>query len=60
MIFSLFVSYVQLLDLVLYESVNITGVPFNTTKPTPESRIVGGVPVNIEHHPYQVSQLNVC
>jgi len=33
--------------------VNISGVPVNTTKPTQDGRIVGGISVKIEDHPHQ-------
>ena len=36
-------------------SVNISGVPFNSAKPTLDGRIVGGNPANIEDHPHQVN-----
>ena len=35
-------------------SVNISGVPFNTAKPTLDGRIVGGNSANIKDHPHQV------
>jgi len=40
--------------------VNISGVPFNTTKPTQGGRIAGGIPAPIENHPHQVKLLNCC
>jgi hypothetical protein len=58
MLFSLRLRHVQLLDLVLQKSVNISGVPFNTTKPILDGRIVGGIPTAIEIHPHQVPILN--
>jgi hypothetical protein len=60
MLFGLLKKHVHLLDLVLLKSVNISGVPFNTTKPTLDGRIVGGKPTKIEHHPHQVKLLNFC
>jgi hypothetical protein len=44
--------------LILQKSVNISGVPFNTAKPTQDGRIVGGNPAQIEHHPHQVKLLS--
>ena len=43
---------------VSYISVNISGVPFNTTKPTQDGRIEGGNSALIENHPHQVKLLN--
>jgi len=42
---------------VLLNSVNISGVPFNTAKSAIDGRIVGGKPAQIENHPHQVKQL---
>jgi hypothetical protein len=39
-------------------SVNISGVPFNTSKHALDERIVGGNPAQIENHPHQVKLLN--
>jgi hypothetical protein len=38
--------------------VNISGVPFKTSKPALDGRIVGGNPAPIEYHPHQVKLLN--
>jgi len=42
MLFVLFIIHMHLLDLVLYKPLNFSGVPFNTTKPTPNGHNVGG------------------
>jgi hypothetical protein len=39
-------------------SVHISGVPFNSSKPTPGGRIWGGKPTKIEIHPHQVNLFN--
>ena len=44
MIFGLFIIHVHLLDLVLYKPLNISGVPFNTTKPKLDGRVEDGKP----------------
>ena len=58
MIYSLFIIHVHLLDLVLYKPLNISGVPFNTTKPKLDGRVEGGKPANIVYYPHQVKFLN--
>jgi len=60
MLFGVLIGHVHLLELVLYTSVNISGVPFNITNPKLDGRIVGGKPTIIENHPYQVKLLNYC
>ena len=59
MLFGSFIIHVHLLDLVLlYKPLNISGVPFNTTKPKLDGRVEGGKPANIVYHPHQVKFLN--
>jgi len=41
-------------------SVNISGVPTNTAKPTQDGRIVGGNSARIHVHPHQVNLLICC
>ena len=45
----------HLLDLVFYKPLNISIVPFNTTKPTPNGHNVGGYRAKNEIHPHQIS-----
>jgi hypothetical protein len=45
---------------VIKKSLNISGDPFNTAKLKPIGRIEGGNPAQIENHPHQVKQLNLC
>jgi hypothetical protein len=58
MLFGLFIIHVHLLSLLLYKPLNISGVPFNTTKPTLAGSIGYGNPTKIEFHPHQVKLLN--
>jgi hypothetical protein len=58
--FILLISHVHLLDLVLQNSLNISGVPFNTPKPAQNGRIWGGKPSQIGNQPHQVTLLNCC
>jgi hypothetical protein len=41
-------------------SVNISGAPTKTAKPTQDGRIVGGNSARIEVHPHQVNLLICC
>ena len=41
-------------------SVNISGVPGKTAKPTQDGRFVSGYPARIEDHPHQVKLLVCC
>ena len=36
-------------------SVNVSGVPSKTAKPTQDGRVVGGFSARIEDHPHQVN-----
>jgi len=41
-------------------SVNVSGVPSKTAKPTQDGRVVGGFSARIEDHPHQVNLLISC
>jgi hypothetical protein len=56
----MFIDHLQLLDLVLQKSLNISGVPFDTADSNQDGRIVGGTPTTIENNPHQVKLLNCC
>jgi len=45
---------------VMKMSVNISGVPLNSTKSTLDGRILGGTETDITSHPYHVRPLYCC